>query len=173
MKPLMLTSYNSPIGDIMIGGQDEKVFFIKFGSRDEWVEKWMSKHKIDKTVHDPSAFQQAKDELQAYFNDELSQFSFQTELLGTDFQKRVWQELINIPYGETWTYKDIAEAIKQPKAIRAVGGAINKNPISIAIPCHRVIGSDGTLTGYASGLNNKRFLLHHETKSKDWLHLTS
>ncbi|TFB13166.1 methylated-DNA--[protein]-cysteine S-methyltransferase [Filobacillus milosensis] len=176
MKPLTLTSYDSPMGEFLIGGHNEHVYFVKLGEVDDrhsWLEKWRNKHSVDEPLHDLEAFPDVKQEFDRYFNDGLTNFTFKTEMIGTDFQKRVWQVLNEIPYGEQWTYKDIAEAINHPKAIRAVGGAINKNPISIAVPCHRVIGSDGSLTGYASGLNHKKFLLHHETKSSNWLHQTS
>jgi len=89
-------------------------------------------------------------------------FDFPYELKGTEFQKRVWEELCNIPYGETRTYKQIAEAVGNPKSSRAVGAANGKNPIWIVIPCHRVIGADGSLTGYAGGLELKKALLELE-----------
>ena len=81
---------------------------------------------------------------------------------GTDFQKKVWSALCRIPYGETRSYKDIAEKIGNPKAVRAVGGANNKNRFMIVVPCHRVIGADGSLTGYAGGIDKKIILLRHE-----------
>lgn len=154
----------------------ESPLFVKMGelnARDEWIEKWRQKHDIAEPEFVDGAYSQAIDEFLRYFNGNLNQFSFETTLLGTEFQKQVWKTLEEIPYGEQWTYKDIAKSIGNIKALRAVGGAINKNPISIAIPCHRVIGSDGSLTGYASGLDHKRFLLHHETASEHWLHQTS
>ncbi len=173
MKPLTLTTFESSIGTFLIGGHEEAVYFVKMGDRDEWVEKWRLKNQVAEPVFDENAFSNVKEEFLQYLNGELINFTFKTDLLGTEFQKQVWKALKDIPYGQQWTYKDIAGAINKPKAIRAVGGAINKNPITIAIPCHRVIGSDGSLTGYASGLDKKRFLLHHETKSKHWLHQTS
>lgn len=101
-------------------------------------------------------------ELLEYFAGERKSFDFPFELRGTVFQKKVWQELLKIPYGEIRSYKDIAIAIGNNKACRAVGGANNKNPLLIVVPCHRVVGSNGDLTGYASGLDLKAKLLKLE-----------
>ena len=101
-------------------------------------------------------------EILEYFAGERKRFDFPFELRGTSFQKKVWQELLKIPYGEVRSYKDIAIAIGNNKACRAVGGANNKNPLLIIVPCHRVVGSNGDLTGYASGLDLKAKLLKLE-----------
>ncbi len=106
-----------------------------------------------------------KDQLDKYFSGELKEFSIPLVFdIGTEFQRSVWEALKEIPFGETRSYKDIAIQIDNPNAVRAVGGANNKNPIGIVIPCHRVIGSSGKLVGYASGLENKEWLLSHEKK---------
>lgn len=105
------------------------------------------------------------EEVMEYLSGKRKAFDFTFELDGTDFQKKVWKELTKIPYGETRTYKEIAVAVGNPKASRAVGMANNKNPISIVIPCHRVIGSDGKLTGYAGGLDMKKALLDLELRN--------
>lgn len=97
-----------------------------------------------------------------YLNGRRKSFSLPLDLRGTDFQKKVWNELIKIPYGETRTYKDIARSINVPQGYRAVGNALNKNPVLIVIPCHRVIGSDGKLTGFRGGLELKAKLLELE-----------
>jgi len=89
-------------------------------------------------------------------------FDLPLHLIGTDFQKKVWNALLEIPYGETRSYQEIAIRIGNPKAVRAVGGACNRNPIGIIVPCHRVIGKDGSLTGYYGGLSYKILLLEHE-----------
>lgn len=104
-------------------------------------------------------------QIMEYFEGKRRIFTFPYELRGTDFQKKVWRALCDIPYGETRTYKEIAIAVGNPKACRAVGMANNKNPIAIAVPCHRVIGSDGKLVGYAGGLDMKEALLHLERNS--------
>ena len=103
-------------------------------------------------------------QLQKYFDGEIYDFSLPLAPAGTDFMQSVWRALREIPYGETASYKDIAVKIGNPKAVRAVGMANNRNPIAIVIPCHRVIGSDGQLVGYRSGLDNKRKLLELEAR---------
>ena len=104
----------------------------------------------------------AIDQLQAYFAGELRDFDLPLDMQGTGFQKRVWAELLAIPYGKTCSYRDIANSIGAPKAVRAVGAANGRNPVPIVVPCHRVIGADGSLTGYGGGLPLKRFLLDLE-----------
>ena len=105
-------------------------------------------------------------ELVEYFNGERKSFDFEYKLVGTDFQIKVWEALCDIPYGENRSYKDIAEAVGSPKAYRAVGMANNKNPITFAVPCHRVIGSNGKLIGYAGGIEMKKKLLDMEKSNK-------
>lgn len=111
---------------------------------------------------DPEDLGYALDQLTAYFAGELKLFELPLTMRGTEFQKRVWTELSNIPFGETVSYSTIAKRIGMPTASRAVGMANAKNPIAIVVPCHRVIGASGTLTGYAGGLDRKRWLLAHE-----------
>jgi methylated-DNA-[protein]-cysteine S-methyltransferase len=106
---------------------------------------------------------QARDELAEYFDGRRSQFDVPLAPVGTEFQRLVWDRLREIPYGERASYRDIAEAIGAPRAVRAVGAANGRNPISIIVPCHRVIGSNGSLTGYAGGLATKQWLLAFET----------
>ena len=103
-------------------------------------------------------------QLKEYLDGQRRAFDLPLEVKGTDFQKRVWKTLESIPYGKTWSYKDVAQAIGSPKAYRAVGLANNKNPISIIIPCHRVIGANGKLVGYGGGLAIKKHLLELENK---------
>lgn len=103
--------------------------------------------------------------LQRYFAGELREFALPLAPAGTPFQKRVWLELVRIPYGETLSYSELARRVGKPRAVRAVGGANGANPIPILVPCHRVIGADGTLTGYAGGLERKRALLELEARS--------
>jgi len=102
------------------------------------------------------------EQLNAYFTGELRDFTVPLTLEGTTFQRRVWTELQHVPYGETTTYGELAERLGQPTAARAVGLANGKNPISIIVPCHRVVGSTGNLTGYGGGLPRKRYLLSFE-----------
>ena len=107
----------------------------------------------------------AKAQLSEYFEGERMSFTLPVMLYGTDFQKKVWRALVDVPYGKRATYKDIAEKIGSPKAFRAVGMANNKNPVPIIVPCHRIVGSDGSLTGYAGGIDMKRFLLTLEEEN--------
>lgn len=112
--------------------------------------------------HHPLFFKEIKRQLAAYFKGRLQQFNLPLAPEGTDFQRRVWTALTTIPYGTVVSYKSIAEAIGQPKAVRAVGGANARNPIPIIIPCHRVIGANGTLTGFGGGLETKSTLIELE-----------
>ncbi|MES5818890.1 methylated-DNA--[protein]-cysteine S-methyltransferase [Streptomyces sp. RG80] len=113
-------------------------------------------------VRDDRPFGAAVDQLEAYFKGELKEFTVELRLDGTPFQRSVWQQLVRIPYGETRTYGELADALGNPGASRAVGLANGKNPIGIVVPCHRVVGSDGSLTGYGGGLERKQRLLDFE-----------
>jgi methylated-DNA-[protein]-cysteine S-methyltransferase len=110
----------------------------------------------------PEPFAQAIEQLDRYFAGELTEFDLELDLRGTQFQKDVWNALLTIPYGETRSYGEIARQIGRPDRARAVGAANGSNPVSIIVPCHRVIGSDGSLTGYGGGLPRKRYLLDLE-----------
>ncbi|GAB6263523.1 methylated-DNA--[protein]-cysteine S-methyltransferase [Photobacterium sp. 53610] len=101
-------------------------------------------------------------QLQEYFSGQRTTFDLPLKMPGTQFQQQVWQTLTAVPFGVTCSYSDIASRIERPKAVRAVGAANGKNPIPIVVPCHRIIGSSGTLTGYAGGLDKKQWLLEHE-----------
>jgi methylated-DNA-[protein]-cysteine S-methyltransferase len=105
-------------------------------------------------------------QLNEYFEGNRSHFDFKLNPAGTEFQQKVWQELLKIPFGKTMSYMDLSKKIGDVKAIRAVASANGKNPLWIVVPCHRVIGSDGSLTGYAGGLWRKKWLLEHESPSR-------
>ncbi len=146
----------SPIGPILLAGNEKglkRLIFLKGKKRIEIPSDW---------IENKEYFREAARQLEDYFSGKLESFDLELALEGTDFQKSVWKALCEIPYGETRTYKEIAVSIGKPKAYRAVGLANNRNPIAIIIPCHRVIGADGKLTGYASGLDIKEFLLRLE-----------
>lgn len=104
----------------------------------------------------------AREQVAAYLAGELREFDLEVALRGTEFQQRVWAALREIPYGETWSYSELAAAIGSPTAVRAVGLANGKNPVSIVVPCHRVVGANGSLTGYGGGMDRKRALLELE-----------
>lgn len=146
--------YPFPFGFLKIGYQEDRVLFL------ETLEH--SSQSGQKTAFTEKVFQ----EITEYLEGKRKTFTFAYELRGTDFQKRVWQALTEIPYGETRSYKEIAIAIGNEKASRAVGLANNKNPIGIVVPCHRVIGSNGKLVGYAGGLDMKQALLQLEQDHK-------
>lgn len=114
----------------------------------------------------PKELKEAVLQLQEYFNGKRTEFSFKINPAGTDFQQKVWQELLKIPYGKTCSYLELSKKLGDVKAIRAVASANGKNPLWIVVPCHRVIGSDGSLTGYAGGLWRKKWLLEHENPVK-------
>lgn len=149
--------FSSPIGNLKIFERDGKIIEIAF-EKDEILnnEAIKKESKIIKIC---------KRELEEYFLGVRKKFSLEMiKLEGTEFQLKVWNELLNIPYGERVSYKYIAEKIASPKGYRAVGNANNKNPIPIIVPCHRVVGSDKKLVGYAGGLDIKEFLLKLEEK---------
>lgn len=151
-----LTFYSivdTPVGELLLTGNGECLTGLNFqdGSHPiELQENWMK---------DDAPFSEVIRQLEAYFAGKLEQFELPLSPEGTDFQLTVWEALRSIPYGETISYGELAERIENPKAVRAVGGANGKNPIAIIIPCHRVIGSDGTLTGFGGGLPIKEALL--------------
>jgi methylated-DNA-[protein]-cysteine S-methyltransferase len=146
----------SPVCPILLAGNEE-------GLKHVILLKGEKKVKIpDNWVKNKGFFRETAKQFEAYFSGKLKSFDLNLAFEGTDFQKAVWKALCEIPYGETRTYKDIAASIGKPKACRAVGLANNRNPIAIVVPCHRVIGSNGKLVGYASGLDVKEFLLELE-----------
>lgn len=132
------------------GNKVDGLYFDKYDGNAEVIEK------------ETDLINKAFSQLEEYFDGKRASFDLPLDANGTDFQKSVWNALINIPYGETRSYKEIAETVGVPKGYRAVGLANNKNPIGIFIPCHRVVGADGDLVGYAGGLDLKRFLLELE-----------
>jgi methylated-DNA-[protein]-cysteine S-methyltransferase len=146
----------SPVCPILLAGNEE-------GLKHVILLKGEKKVKIpDNWVKNKGFFRETAKQFEDYFSGKLKSFDLNLAFEGTDFQKAVWKALCEIPYGETRTYKDIAASIGKPKACRAVGLANNRNPIAIVVPCHRVIGSNGKLVGYASGLDVKEFLLELE-----------
>ena len=147
---IQYASCPSPFGSILIGWEDNSVVSLKLG-------------ESDSTTSSPVS-ELAAAQLQEYFAGTRNNFTFPLKLRGTPFQISVWTELAKIPYGETRTYGEIARAIGNEKAVRAVGMACNRNPIWIAIPCHRVVGNNQKLTGYAGGLTMKESLLNLETQ---------
>ena len=149
--------YDSPVGKILIGDDDGAICLLLFEH---------SPLPFEYEIKESSLTKKAKKQLDEYFSGKRKLFDLPLNLRGTDFQRSVWSKLTEIPYGETRSYGDIAKAIDNPLASRAVGMANNKNPISIIVPCHRVIGANGSLTGYGGGLDAKTYLLKLENKYK-------
>lgn len=142
---------DSPIGFLKISATDKGINSLEFSRKKFTCPQTCNGHLL-----------QASTQLDEYFAGKRKAFSLELDLSGTDFQASVWQTLNKIPYGTLWSYQKLAIAIKNPKAVRAVGGANNKNPIPVIIPCHRVIGKNGSLTGFGGGLKIKQWLLAHE-----------
>jgi methylated-DNA-[protein]-cysteine S-methyltransferase len=155
MSPMQFRTMDNPVGPLTLAGQDGRLMHLRM---------------VDQTCEpshggwerDDIAFPEAVEQLKAYFAGERREFDLELEPVGTNFQRRVWEALLTIPYGETRSYGQIAEQIGSPGASRAVGLANGHNPIGIIIPCHRVIGANGSPTGYGGGLDRKRALLELE-----------
>jgi len=151
MEKIYFTFLESPIGPIKIVGDETHITEVVF------VEEAGNPSK-----NIPNHLNNCKEQLSAYFQNKLKVFDLPLNPAGTDFQKQVWQKLLQIHYGKSQSYKAIAQQLGDVKKIRAAASANGKNPIAIIIPCHRVIGSNGSLTGYAGGLERKEWLLKHE-----------
>ncbi|MFL0352964.1 methylated-DNA--[protein]-cysteine S-methyltransferase [Xanthomarina sp. GH4-25] len=146
---------NSPLGFTKISGDDDGISSIIVFNSDE---------KTTDII--PECLQDCVYQLNEYFEGNRKHFDLLLNPVGTDFQKKVWFALLNIPYGKTISYLELSKQLDDVKAIRAVANANGKNPLWIVVPCHRVIGSDGSLTGYAGGLHRKQWLLEHENPYK-------
>lgn len=146
----------TPLGITAIKGDEDGIVAISVLKEDT----------VKPSQHIPDALTDAVHQLEAYFAGTLQTFQIKLNLKGTDFQKSVWQELLNIPYGKTISYLELSRRLGDVKAIRAVAAANGQNPLWIVVPCHRVVGSDGSLTGYAGGLWRKKWLLDHENPYK-------
>jgi methylated-DNA-[protein]-cysteine S-methyltransferase len=144
---------DSPVGPIEISGDDDFVHKVHF----------VDERKAD-TEHIPQVLLDCMQQLKEYFAGTRKEFSFKFSQSGTDFQRRVWTELCHIPYGRTTSYMQLAKKIGDVKSIRAVGTANGRNNLAIVVPCHRVIGSDGALVGYAGGMDRKKWLLDFEAQ---------
>jgi methylated-DNA-[protein]-cysteine S-methyltransferase len=154
---MLYTTFDSPIGELLLAGDEDGLHVLSMQDaprprriRPEWTR-------------DDEAFADVRAQLEEYFDGARDTFEVKLALHGNPFEQRVWQELLAIPYGETVSYGHIAKTIGAPSAARAVGLANGRNPVALIVPCHRVIGSNGSLTGYGGGLERKRFLLDLES----------
>lgn len=158
MKLYTMTE-SSPVGPLVLVAHDDALVAVL------WPEEREGRVRFD---HEPevasghAVLDQAADQLTEYFAGTRRMFDLPLDPRGTEFQRQVWLSLADIPYGETSTYGKQAANIGRPNAVRAVGGANGRNPLSIVLPCHRVVGADGSLTGFAGGMQTKRWLLDHE-----------
>lgn len=145
---------SSPVGPLLLGADDDFLCLIWFST---------PRHPLPRSVAlesgDNAVLRETGAQLEAYFTGSLRSFDLPLRPVGTAFQREVWSTLAQIPYGQTWSYGDVARRIGKPQAVRAVGAANGRNPIPIVVPCHRVIGADGSLTGFGGGLPTKQFLL--------------
>ena len=141
----------SPLGVLALEASDRGLTAIRFPTR--------TKQPPTTSARSNEHLRLAKEELSDYFSGQLASFSVPLDWQGTEFQIAVWQALLKIPLGETWSYADVARAVHRPKSARPVGGAVGRNPLPIIVPCHRVVGSDGSLTGFTGGLDIKIKLL--------------
>lgn len=155
-QPIFFTYVASPVGDLLVSGTETGLSGISFprGSRayppkSDWIRN-------------DAPFAAVRAQLNAYFAGDLKVFDLSLHLVGTEFQRLVWQALADIPFGQTRSYRWQAQVVGSPKAARAVGAANGANPLPIVLPCHRVIGTNGALTGFGGGIEVKRWLLRHE-----------
>jgi len=153
MEDIFKTTVETPIGNLYITTNQNFLLSISF-----------SNNKIASTSSQPDILHETVRQLEEYFNGERKEFNLKLHSSGTDFQNKVWEQVNKIPFGKTVSYLDIAKETGSKNNTRAVGLANGKNPIPIVIPCHRVIGTNGKLTGYAGGLERKKWLLQHELK---------
>jgi O-6-methylguanine DNA methyltransferase len=157
---------SSPVGEIMVVASDFGVEAVEFLS-DHKADMYTTCNSTTQPMQHTTSVRheiltQATQQINQYFAGQRTDFSLPLHMHGTDFQQCAWNALTHIPFGSTWTYAQQAREIGRPTAVRAIGAANGRNPIAIVVPCHRVIGADGSLTGYAGGIERKKWLLQHE-----------
>lgn len=158
----------SPLGELSAIATDEELLFLQFSDKknlDSEIDKFIKKNDLEYTAKESLLKNKIQMEISEYFSGGRSNFSIDIELYGTEFQKTIWNEIVNIPYGQFISYKMIGNNINKPKALRAIGAANSQNKIAILIPCHRVVDHDGGVSGYSWGIERKKFLMNHEKKN--------
>lgn len=156
------TWLDTPVGAALLTSEGDALTRLSLGaSREALRAGW------EHATTGPGVLAEACAQLHEYFAGARTAFDLPLAPAGTEFQRRVWDALARVPYGETTSYAAVARALGDPKAVRAVGAANGRNPIGVVVPCHRVIGADGSLTGYAGGLDRKRWLLRHEASVRE------
>ncbi len=162
-KSLNMETMPSPVGELTIVWDDDELYALEFGDDIPRLQRYLGRHGLMGVAPPKATANPVRSKLEKYFDGELQALEgLPVMCFGTDFSRSVWRELRQIPAGETRSYGEIARNLGRPTACRAVGAANGRNPIAIVVPCHRVIGQDGTLTGYAGGLERKQWLLKHE-----------
>lgn len=167
LSPILISRLTTPLGPMFVCSTERGICLLEFVDRDILEAEFAS---LQKYLQAPILWgendhiKQARKELEQYFAGERQQFELPLDMVGTDFQLSIWQALAKVPYGETATYGALAVAINNPKAVRAVGAANGANRMAIVLPCHRIIGKNGKLTGYGGGLDRKSYLLEMERK---------
>ena len=161
--------YQSPVGLLKININDGMINEIIFSDSEDEIKAGVKKDDSDKKSK--TVIKKCQLQFDEYFSGKRFHFDLPVHQMGTPFQERVWNELVKIPFGKTISYLQLSQRIGNVKSIRAVGTANGRNMLSIVVPCHRVIGSDGSLTGYAGGLWRKQWLLEHENKYANGVHL--
>jgi methylated-DNA-[protein]-cysteine S-methyltransferase len=159
VSPLNVVLHDSPIGPLTLLSDGESLTGVHFAGFEP---------PSDARLVVDSVLETARHQLDEYFAAQRSAFDLPLAPAGTPFQRRVWAALLDIPFGETWSYAALARAIGKPSATRAVGAANGANPIAVVVPCHRVVGADGSLTGFGGGLDRKRFLISLEQRGTLW-----
>ena len=159
METTLSTRITSPIGMLTLTSNGNALTQLRIARENE-------PHADEVPPEADSVLAAAREQLDAYFDMRLTCFDLPLEPRGTDFQRRVWDSLRAIAFGETISYAELARRIDNPKAVRAVGAANGRNPLMIIVPCHRVIGADGSLTGFGGGIDRKRWLLDHEARTR-------
>lgn len=163
--PLQVAQVPSPLGPLLVAGDEEAIHLLEFWDRRMLETQFSVLEKRLGAVFFPgesAPMHRLRDELAAYFSGDLRRFETPFRYPGSHHQEEVWQALLEVPYGETWSYGELAARIGRPAAVRSVARAVGENRLAIALPCHRIVGANGRLTGYGGGLWRKRFLLAHE-----------
>ena len=165
MNQVSIQRHRTEIGELLLGSFGDRLCLLVFGDREgrraveDRIKKALNAEFVE---HDDEILEKTRTQLDEYLGGRRRGFGIPVLMVGTDFQKSVWNALIKVPYGATSTYLQLAKAVGNERAVRAVGNAMAANPISIVVPCHRVIGSDGELVGYGGGLSRKKWLLRLE-----------
>jgi len=160
-----MTTFDTPLGEMTAASRDGRICLLEFSDRKGMEGQLRALERLfggERIRTSDALLNELEERLKRYFRGELREFDLPLDLRGTDFQLTVWQALRGIPYGTTVTYGELAGRIGNPRAVRAVAGANSRNRIALLVPCHRVIGAEGKLTGYAGGLERKRKLLERE-----------